>query len=55
MKPYIRAALKHLLSISGDRIQSNAVIFKECSKPYIIATNLNSLTEYLEKGLDIGT
>ena len=55
MKPYIRAALKHLISISGDRIQSNAVMFKECSNPYIIAINSNSLAKYLEKGLDMGT
>jgi hypothetical protein len=55
MKPYIKSALKNLISISGDRIQSNAVMFEECYNTYTIALYYNDLAEYIEKGLDIGT
>jgi hypothetical protein len=55
MKPYIKSALKNLILISGDRIQSNAVMFEECNKTYTIVLYYNALAEYLEKDLDIGT
>ncbi len=55
MKPYIKSALKNLILISGDRIQSNAVMFEECNKTNTIALYYNALAEYLEKDLDIGT